>query len=155
MHVWHPDLPRRSCYEHSAIHNHRFSFVSRVLKGTQFNQRCDIEVVKPGTGTHKLISHNGPRTSLGSRESYPVADVNVIKREMESYTPGQEYYMPAMHYHHTPCTGIVVTLMTKIEETDLHATSVCKTGIEFDYGFDRFQFSPEKLFEYVVAALNS
>jgi len=22
MHVWHPDLPRRDCYEHSAIHNH-------------------------------------------------------------------------------------------------------------------------------------
>ena len=154
MHVWHPDLPRRDCYEHSAVHNHRFSFTSRVLKGTQVNQRCDIEIVKPETGSHLLISHNGPRSPKGGRESYPVADVNVHERAVERYEPGQEYFMPAMEYHHTPCVGIVVTLLKKQDEsTTLHANSTCRRGVDFHYDFDRFQLSPDKLFAYVVDAL--
>lgn len=35
LHIWHPDLPRRKCFEHSNIHNHRFAFKSTVLKGIQ------------------------------------------------------------------------------------------------------------------------
>lgn len=153
LHVWHPDLPRRNCYEHSAVHNHRFSFTSRVLKGVQVNQRCDIEVMKPEAGTHVLISHNGPRSDKGGRLSYPVADVNIYPREIERYEPGQEYFMPAMEYHHTPCVGIVVTLMRKHEELRLHANSVCRRGVDFHYDFDRFQLSPDELFSYVVTAL--
>lgn len=155
MHVWHPDLPRRDCYEHSAIHNHRFGFRSRVLKGIQVNQRCDLEIVKPGTGSHVLISHNGPRSDKGGRESYPVADVNIFLREIETYGPGQEYDMPALEYHHTPCQGIVVTIMQKLAECDIHANSVCERGIEFHTDFNRFQLSPAQLFSYVVDALSS
>lgn len=153
MHVWHPDLPRRDCYEHSAIHNHRFTFISRVLKGTQVNQRCDLEIVKPGTGSHVLISHNGPRSAKGGRESYPVADVNVQRRPIEHYEAGQEYVMPAGEYHHTPCHGIVITIMTKQAEMAIHANSVCKKDVEFHNDFDRFQLSPDELFAYVVDAL--
>lgn len=153
MHVWHPDLPRRACYEHSAVHNHRFAFTSRVLKGVQVNQRCDIEVVKPSTGSHLLISHNGPRSDKGGRLSYPVADVNVLFRDLERYEAGQEYLMPAMEFHHTPCEGVVVTVITKHSEMAVHANSVCKSGVDFHYDFDRFQLSPDELFAYVVDAL--
>lgn len=153
MHIWHPDLPRRNCYEHSAVHNHRFSFVSRILKGTQINQRCDLEVVKPGTGSHILISHNGPRSDKGGRESYPVADVNVLMREVESYKAGDEYTMPALEYHHTPNSGMVVTILRKTVETKLHANSVIRRGVDFHYDFDRFQLSPDQLFAFVIDAL--
>jgi hypothetical protein len=155
MHVWHPDLPRRDCYEHSAVHNHRFAFRSRVLKGCQVNQRCAVEVVKPGTGSHIMISHNGPRSDKGGRESYPVADVNVHMSVIEEYLPGEEYTMDALEYHHTPNDGIVVTIMQKLEEGRIHANSICKRGVDFHYDFDRFQLSPEKLFSYVVDALKS
>jgi hypothetical protein len=155
MHVWHPDLPRRSCYEHSAIHNHRFSFTSRVLKGVQVNERCDLEIVKPETGSHLLISHNGPRSERGGRLSYPVADVNIRSRGVERYQPGQSYAMPAYEYHRTPCEGIVVTVMQKETEGEIHANSTCKRGVDFDYDFDRFQLSPERLFAFVLEALKS
>jgi hypothetical protein len=156
LHVWHPDLPRRNCFEHSAVHNHRFSFTSRVLKGTQVNVRCDLEIVKPETGSHVLISHNGPRSGKGGRLSFPVADVNLYERPVERYEPGQQYQMPALQYHHTPCTGVVITVMQKYEESELlHANSVCRRGVDFHYDFDRFQLSPEKLFSYVLEALNS
>lgn len=153
MHVWHPDLPRRRCYEHSAVHNHRFGFTSRVLKGTQINQRCDLEVVLPGTGTHHLISHNGPRSAKGGRESYPVADVNLLMRHIERYEPGDSYRMPPLEYHHTPCDGVVVTVIQKHEELTIHANSVCRRDIAFDCDFDRFQMSPAQLFEVVKEAL--
>ncbi len=153
MHVWHPDLPRRKCYEHSAVHNHRFGFTSRVLKGTQVNQRCDLEVVKPGTGRFLLISHNGPRSDKGGRESYPVADVNVHMRDVERYSPGDEYSMPALEYHHTPRRGVVVTVLRKHDELAIHANSVCSRGVDFHYDFDRFQLSPDRLFEIVKDAL--
>jgi hypothetical protein len=152
MHVWHPALPRRNCYEHSAIHNHRFGFTSRVLKGTQINQRCDLEVTKPDTGSHLLISHNGPRSDKGGRESYPVADVNVHMRDVERYRPGEEYTMPALEYHHTPCEGVVITVLQKHAELSIHANSVCRRGVGFHYDFDRFQLSPEDLFGIVKDA---
>lgn len=137
MHVWHPDLPRRDCFAHSAVHNHRFSFTSRVLKGVQINQRCDLEIVRPGSGSHRLISHNGPRSDKGGRLSYPVADVNVFERAPEFYEAGAEYFMPAYDYHHTPCEGIVVTLLRKDDEHKIHANSVCRAGVAFHYDFDR------------------
>jgi hypothetical protein len=154
MHVWHPDLPRRDCFEHSAIHNHRFSFKSRVLKGIQVNQRCDLEIVQPGSGTHQLISHNGPRSEKGGRLSYPVADVNIYMREAEHYIPGDEYTMAAGEYHHTPCEGVVVTVLQKLGEQTIHANSVCRRGVNFHCDFDRFQLSEAQLFAFVVDALS-
>lgn len=153
LHVWHPDLPRRDCYEWSAIHNHRFAFKSRVLKGVQKNVRVDLELAKDGT--HDLISHNGPRSEKGGRESYPVAVCNVFERAVESYGPGEKYFMPLHQYHHTPNSGIVVTLMQKLAESEIHANSVIKRNVPFHYEFDRFQLAPARLFAFVVDALNS
>jgi hypothetical protein len=150
LHVWHPGLPRRDCYEHSAVHNHRFSFTSRVLKGVQINVRADIEIVKDGT--HQLISHNGPRSDKGGRLSFPVADCNVHYRPEERYGPGEEYLMPAFEYHHTPVGEIVITLMKKHESGFIHANSVCRKGVDFHYDFDRFQLSPDQLFGFVIEA---
>ncbi len=152
LHVWHPDLPRRSCYEYSSIHNHRFGFTSCVLKGTQINIRCRIEIVKQSTGSHLLISHNGPRSEKGGRESYPVADVNIEEMEAEYYGAGEEYTLPVFEYHKTPNKGIVITVLKKEKEQNIHANSVIERGHSFHYDFDRFQLSPEKLYGYVIEA---
>lgn len=153
LHVWHPDLPRRKCFEHSPVHNHRFGFTSRVLKGVQKNQRVDLEFARDGS--HILISHNGPRSEKGGRESYPVAECNVHYRKVETYYPGDEYVMPMYEYHHTPNNGVVITLMQKQEEGIIHANSVIREGIDFDYDFDRFQLPPERLYQFVVDAFRS
>lgn len=151
LHVWHPELPRRDCFQHSAIHNHRFAFSSRILKGVQKNVRVDLELAADG-GTHTIISHNGPRSDKGGRISYPVAQCNVFERDVESYGPGEEYTMPVHQYHHTPNSGIVVTLMRKLEESQIHANSVIRSGVPFHYDFDRFQLTPAQLYAYVVDA---
>jgi len=150
LHVWHPDLPRRDCYEHSAIHNHRFGFISRVLKGTQVNVRVDIELVREGT--HEVISHNGPRSALGGRESCVVAQCNVYEHAAERIDAGCEYIMQPGAYHHTPVDGVVITLMTKTEETSIHANSIIAKGQRFHQEFDRFQLSPRELMGFVAEA---
>lgn len=152
LHVWHPDLPRRKCYEHSAIHNHRFSFDSTVLIGVQKNARVEIELARDGT--HDVVSHNGPRSPLGGRESYAVATCNVIEQPVETYEAGRAYRMYIHEYHHTPNDGVVVTLMEKGRlESEVHACTIIRRGFAFDQAFDRFQLSPARLFAYVVEAL--
>jgi len=151
LHVWHPNLPRRACYEHSPVHNHRFSFYSTVLIGAQVNQRCDL-IVHP-EGTNDLISHDGPRRSTGSRESFVAGRVNVQMRDIEVYTPGQSYHMPELQYHHTPNTGVVVTLMEKLSEGSIHACSVIERPYTFDQEFDRLQLSQEQMWAFVSEAL--
>lgn len=151
LHVWHPDLPRRDCFLYSAIHNHRFAFRSTVLVGRQRNQRCDL-VIHP-EGTHDVISHDGPRSEKGGRESFVAGRVNVVAREVESYSPGESYEMRELEYHSTPNEGFVVTIIEKLQEGRIHASSVVERPHVFHQAFDRFQWPPERLWQCVVQAL--
>lgn len=155
LHVWHPKLPRRSCYEYSAIHNHRFSFRSTVLKGKQVNVRVVVEPAKPGDGTHNLISHDGPRSEKGGRLSYIGGEVNIFRQMREVYTAGSSYDVGELDYHFTPNDGIVVTLLKKTSEGTIHSSSLIEKGHKFEADFDRFQLSPDELFSYVKYALMS
>ncbi len=150
LHVWHPDLPRRSCFERSAIHNHRFAFESQVIAGTQVNRRW--KVIDDPEGGDDLISHDGPRSEMGGRLSYVAGRVHVDDPQFEVHETGQRYYMPALQYHDTPNRGVVITLMTKLNEGTVHACSLIEHGHAFDQSFDRFQLSPDQLWGFVVDA---
>lgn len=150
LHVWHPDLPRRGCFERSSIHNHRFSFRSTVLVGTQVNRVVRVE--NDPNGSHDLISHDGPRSEKGGRLSYVSGRVSIRPCKPASYKPGQSYTMPELLYHDTPNTGVVITLMTKLYEGTVHACSLIEHGHEFDQSFDRFQLTPDQLWAFVLDA---
>jgi hypothetical protein len=152
LHVWHPDLPRRRCYEFSAIHNHRFSFRSTVLVGVQVNRRYNV--LKSDDGLYDMVSHDGPRLASGSRASFVDGRCDVFAFKDERYRPGQSYTMSALAYHETPNSGVVVTLMEKLEEGTVHAHSIIRRGNEFDQSFDRFQLSDAKLWAIVADALD-
>lgn len=154
MHVWHPDLPRRDCYDWSAIHNHRFSFRSTVLVGQQINRRYNvIEGLQHDAGTHDRISHDGPRSPKGGRESF-VADAAIVSAlPDEIYGPGESYEMPVLQYHETPNSGVVVTVMEKLFEGTIHASTLIERGRGFHQEFDRFQLSQDQLWAVVVDAL--
>jgi hypothetical protein len=156
LHVWHPDLPRRSCYEHSSIHNHRFSFMSHVLVGTQVNRRWKVRPAEDGS--HDRISHDGARSVKGGRLSYVAERVSIeeyFPGADEVYAAGQYYHMPMLQYHETPNAGIVVTLLRKLDEGDKHASSLITHGHDFDQGFDRFQMSEDDLWRVVLDAMRA
>lgn len=154
LHVWHPALPRRSCYLHSAIHNHRFAFRSTVLKGIQINQRWQISL-NP-SGSHDVISHNGPRSEKGGRLSFVAAGCDAIPNgEPEHYMAGCSYEMAALEYHDTPNCGVVVTILEKLSEGRIHANSLIERPHVFDQSFDRFHIPPDHLWQFVVDAMKS
>jgi hypothetical protein len=155
LHVWHPDLPRRACFEHSAIHNHRFAFRSTVLIGVQINRRCHVVTSDSAHWgpTHDLISHDGPRSEKGGRLSYVAGQVSVASFPDEHYMAGCQYTMDEGEYHETPNSGVVVTLMKKLSEGTIHANSLIECGHTFDQDFDRFRLPPHRLWAIVQDAM--
>ena len=159
LHVWHPELPRRRCFEHSQIHNHRFGFESLVILGEQVN--IDYRLIDAGDGelmqpTHLGYSHEGPRGPNGGRPWTPAFSTMPQVADIKRIKAGRTYTVQPFDYHATrPGTedGITVTLMTKGEELPSPATSLCAIGVQPEADFDRFQWAPSRLWAIVLDAL--
>jgi len=157
LHVWHPGLPRRACFEHSAIHDHRFGFNSTVLVGMQVNDL--YAVYEPGVAnvpdtlepTHQAYLHEGERSQFGNRPWIPRERVWVPHVNTELVEAGKTYRMLPHVFHATRAggDGRVATLMTKIEETSTGARSLCTIGVEPDVDFDRRQLTEDEMWDVV------
>lgn len=155
LHVWHPELPRRTCFEHSAIHNHRFDFESLILVGEQINiEYADLPSASAcfKQETHELYLHEGARTARGGRPWVPNGRVEMLQTHKQVIAAGSKYRMRAYEFHRTEpgSDGKVATIMKKGWEGTVGAKSSCVIGIEPDGDFDRFQWSPAKLWEVVA-----
>jgi hypothetical protein len=153
LHVWHPELPRRSCFEHSAIHDHRFDFVSRVLVGTQINHCFNLR--RDDDGDFMLYLHEGKRGANGGRPWTPDGRAHLDRGSIFEVRAGNEYGSRAYDYHRTEPggDGRVATILQKGSEFPQGAHSTCRIGIQPDTDFDRFQWSPAKLWEVVTDVL--
>lgn len=153
LHVWHPELPRRTCFEHSAIHDHRFDFVSRVLIGEQRN--IEYADLWGADGEFVMYLHEGPRTPRGGRPWTPDGRTNMVVTDDFTVSAGSTYNQRAYKYHRTEPqgNGKVATIMQKFGEYSRGAHSTCRFGIEPDTDFDRFQWSPARLWEVVTDVL--
>lgn len=154
IHVWHPDLPRRSCYEYSSIHDHRFGFISRVLVGEQRNIEYGY-IRDDEHGSHDIYLHEGARTPSGSRPWLHDGRINVAVCKDHIIKAGDEYDVKPYQYHRTEPggDGIVVTLMKKTFEGGIGAHSTCMVGYTPDTEFDRFQWSDQKLWQCVINSI--
>lgn len=154
MHVWHPDLPRRRCFEDSQVHDHRFGFTSRVLVGELTNVVWERDA--RGPSTHDVYLHAGERGPDGNRPwlKQPKA-TRLWQVEATRVSAGQSYAMQAYAPHHTAVAGdgVAVTLMTKTSEGTAGARSFVRKDAEPDTSFDRYQLKPHRLWGYVVEAL--
>lgn len=161
LHVWHPNLPRRSCFEHSAIHDHRFSFTSRVLVGTQINHMTAMyrpgENILANEPTHIAYLHEGPRGAHGGRPWIEDFRCAADEWKTEKVEAGSWYEVNAYYPHWTEPggDGRVATLMTKTWEGKTGAHSFCKIGVEPDVAFDRKQIAPAFLWDFVNEVLGS
>jgi hypothetical protein len=155
LHVWHPDLPKRSCFEHSAIHDHRFSFISSVLVGTQINHA--YKCIKDVDGEYDLYLHEGKRMAGGGRPWDLDGRANLILSRTTHIHAGSAYDTDAYEYHRTEAggDGKVATIMIKTWEGKDGAHSTCLHGVSPDTDFDRYQWTPSKLWEIVSDVLLS
>lgn len=153
LHVWHPELPRRRCFEYSHIHSHRFSFESKVLVGSQIN--VNYRLTSSETGSHMRYLHEGARSPNGGRPWVPNGTVNVTTGQRNEISAGNEYFIFAYEFHHTQPggNGKVATIMKKLGEGKRGSHSLCPVGVEPDTDFDRFQWSEQRLWEVVQDVL--
>ncbi len=160
IHVWHPDLPKRKCFQYSSIHDHRFGFISRVLIGTQVNQlyrelQPDSSEYYDANGlTHTAYLHEGERTKFGNRPWQ--IDYNcTLKKvgEPRVVKEGPQFEMNPFMRPSTKCVGICVTLMTKSHDENRGAHSYCDIDTDPDINFDRKQWSESQLWDVFVDAM--
>jgi len=156
LHVWHPELPRRTCFEHSAIHDHRFGFDSLVLVGTQINHTYAQTFVDTAPDfvvdkTHTAYLHEGERTRFGNRPWIPDYELVLARMHVQVVPAGKQYSMDPYVFHRTEPAGDgrVATLMTKTFEGSRGAHSLCAIGVEPDVDFDRNQISEKRMWEFV------
>lgn len=159
LHVWHPDLPRRRCAEHSQAHDHRFSFTSRVLVGRINNMWLTAEPVGVGAApTHVAYKHEGERTKFGNRPWTPDGEFRLEAYKFVDVDAGGRYKMDAYDVHMTQVLspdGRLATLMRKTFEGYEGARSFCSVGVEPDADFDRFQMSEKDMWATVINVLGA
>lgn len=150
LHVWHPELPRRACFKDSAIHDHRFNFTSRVIVGAQINHEYDLQ--RHDEGEFMLYLHEGARTAGGGRPWTPDGRANLVRAYSGVIVAGNDYNTQAYQYHRTEPggDGRVATIMAKRGDYPAGAHSTCTYGVEPDTDFDRYQWSPAKLWAIVA-----
>lgn len=153
LHVWHPELPRRACFEHSAIHDHRFNFASRVIIGSQINHCYDLS--RRDDGEFVLYLHEGARTAGGGRPWTPDGRASFEHHGTVVIAAGDVYTTRAYEYHRTEPggDGKVATIMAKHGDYPAGAHSTCRYGVQPDTDFDRYQWSPAQLWEIVSDVL--
>jgi hypothetical protein len=133
MHVWHPDLPRRACYEWSPIHNHRFSFRSTVLVGSRSiaATMCIGTLRRPARGRTIACPMMVRAAPEGGRLSF-VAGGAVVSRyaRRTSTGPGRDLRNAdrcSITRRRTPAS--VVTIMEKlVENQTFHASTLIERG---------------------------
>lgn len=162
IHVWHPALKELTQKVNTQIHNHRFGFVSTVMRGVakhieilpRFAQDCDI-----GDVYHQWRA-TGDRLPTGNRALERVSNQLWTLRRMSPVMirPFGSYAMRPGDFHTTVSeTPILVTLMTKtvVHPTEhLQASVFCRKGTEPDQDFDRFQIPWEDLRSMLRLALD-
>ncbi|MEE8608946.1 MAG: hypothetical protein V3S55_15185 [Nitrospiraceae bacterium] len=156
LHIWHPDLPRRSCFKHSQVHNHRFNFSSTVLKGMQINDTFAV-FEDETNATHRAYLHEGARGASGNRPWIPREMLWLGHVSRELVDEGETYHMLNEVFHSTTPggDGRVATLMTKTFEGVIGgARSLCEVGTKPDVDFNRTQMSTDDMWTVVREVLS-
>lgn len=150
LHVW-PASPLPTQKTKSPIHDHRFTFDSRILRGGLHNITYRFDPTGHSmyerTEVHRLGNDETMLISTGE-----VGDL--IKLSDVYYPTGDEYGLSAFVYHESIPLGLTVTLMRKRHEYHHHEASVMVPfGEAPDNDYSRNSTSPELLWSIIEPAL--
>ena len=153
LHVWDPTAPRAQSVR-TPIHDHRFSFESLILFGTQrhFEYRV-IPTPEKNLSTHKIYEAK-PRVRQDTLLTPTGVSVEAsVSRRL--YVPaGQVYSFQQHKFHETPVNEYVVTLLKKTKEDPNHAPRVLvPAGTEPDNDFTRYDMPTEHIWAIINEAV--
>lgn len=157
LHVWHPDLPRQKVS--TPIHNHCFSFNSRVIVGAI--EHREFEVVNVGRYTGDNVLYHKYRTKKRHLEdTILVKETNACytaesKKQMQVIRAGKVYTFERGRYHTTfTLHGTAATIMERFNVgSDINPTVLCLADEEPDNDFHRYNVMDEKKLEQIVRSV--
>jgi hypothetical protein len=164
LHVRHPDLPRRSCFEHSQIHTHSFYFQSTVLVGEMFNHKYyEGRVGSQADATDMpFTQYLHPQVASTANGNRPWATAGghgvAVGPRLHGLGQGRRVLPDARarHAQHRAAGRRPRgdALMTKTATGLDPAFSLVAQGIVPDEDFDRHQLPAQRLWAYVVEVLS-
>jgi len=157
LHIWnHPDIPKQKTP--TPVHDHMFSFTSRILLGSMINKRYealtekDTSVFKP---THKIYTakvREGEDTILVP-SSAPVVELIDVGHRL--YGCGQTYSMEVGDLHESITEELTATIIVKTGRTLSQGGPSPRVfvpiGMEPDNDFNRYQMLPEDAIWWIIA----
>jgi hypothetical protein len=157
IHIWTEGLKRLTQNVNTQWHNHRFGFVSAVLRGCLRQEEMKFHVQDGGDWRKWQVV--GARTGTGNRRLAVQPDSYIMDLEtVLMVTAGEVYSMrPRLYHRSVPWSKTVVTLFTKtqvIPDDKYQASVFCKAGLEPDQKYDRRQIPfYDLLHEHIIPAL--
>lgn len=152
VHVFgHPKLARQSIP--TPVHNHRFGFVSRVLRGRLINVRYDVALSPVGALAPYRAFTPMPRQD----EDTVLVDYGMLvylrRAAPECLLRSESYQIEPGEFHETLANEPAVTLMTKCNTyPEIVPMVLCAYGQQPDNDFMRYDFDDSELWRLVYDA---
>ena len=146
LHVWHPDIPRQGVY--TGIHDHRFSFVSRVICGEIKIRNKSVTYVNSGEQPQAYRVYHAKPNDKEDTVLVPTYDEVIITSEYERVLhAGETQVLSKGAFHEVVAKGKAATIMTKFETDPEHRPRVlCPVGMTPDNSFNRYDYSIDFLY---------
>lgn len=147
LNIWHPNLVEYGQVVRTPIHDHRFSFHSEVILGSQDHQEYAMMEGEShylltlqrlsGTEDTKLLPYLGPTVDFR-----PLQRLTIPR--------GSSYDFEFGLFHETAPVEFTATVMTKTYDEPLWTVRVgCPVDMQPDNEFDREDVSKELLWSYI------
>lgn len=151
IHVFgHPRLPRQTVS--TPIHNHRFGFESRVLRGVLVNLTWAFSFERSYRATHQGYVAQ-PRMDEDT-ELVPVGEMGVLMLlKHEVIVEGRSYTMRPRQFHQSMADEPTVTHMRKTDQLDLEPTVLCRKGMTPDNAFNRYDLDEPALWRILEESM--
>lgn len=158
VHVWHDLVPLAQRYN-TPIHDHVFGFHSRILAGALIDIRYRVV---PMTGHRRATAYNVLTYDVYSAQPRDGSDTalmktgEVVSAEVAStqlMEAGTGYMIRAKEFHTTAYVGYAVTRIRKAETVTGTPRVLCPTTMDPDNEFERYKYSPAKLWAVVEEVL--
>ncbi len=159
VHVWHPDLRKAGIDDSGICHDHRFDLRSTVLVGRICNVEVDINRLpadRPRLYQIYEVQHARAAYEASGGETYHADPVPLDGTFSRTTRPvivqeGEQYSYPKGWFHetHLPDSGLVVTLVTKANQTDDRARIMAPVDRPLVHAFDDL-YPPQGGYDAVI-----
>jgi hypothetical protein len=152
LHVWGDSrIPRQVVP--SQIHDHAFSFTSRIVVGQIIHREIGLWANSKGAyDAYRPVKNVGEDTRL---VKFPMRYSATIAAE-KLFRAGDVYTFEAYKFHETVAPWLCVTVIEKDKREipgDVPPTVLVPHGLEPDNSFNRYQADPDLLWQIIFEAL--